>query len=405
MPRYARQHRNHLFVWLGLVLFLTALLAACSEEATTPEPTEPRVPDLTAGMWNAFSGNNETECSDGSEYEYYVYPGTENKLVIDFQGGGACWDDGTCSLPSKQPNDGGVYNSVIFGEPAAQGIYDKAEEDNPTKDWYHAFVSYCTADIHLGDSTQTYMNSDGTERTVQHKGQVNAQAVLDWVYEEFEAPETILMTGCSAGAYGSIAYMPQVRKQYPNSDIYQLGDSGAGVAPQMFFEGEDGTSRWNAQSVLSTLIPELDLSGGLTPSFLTDIYALAGEQNQNGIVSQYNSAFDNIQILFYALQQGATLPLSPEAAQQAAQEWTAGLNASLAGLNESTDNFYSYTSLLDNDDDPQNGTEHCIITKPDLYEYELNGVPFVSWVDDLVNGRTDDLASVAPSTPGMTALK
>ena len=168
MPRHAK--------YFGLVLLgvLTLFLAACGEEVTAtptmPTPAPPSVPSLTAGMWNKFPGNNETECADGSDYAYYVYPGTVNKLVIDFQGGGACWDDGTCSLPSEAPGDGGLYNSLIFGEPAPQGIYDKTREDNPTKDWYHAFISYCTADIHLGNSTQTYTNADGSERNSPAQG-------------------------------------------------------------------------------------------------------------------------------------------------------------------------------------------------------------------------------------------
>ena len=399
-----KRYRPH---FLLLLSTLVLLFAACTQdEATnpgTPDPEPPRTPELTANMWNAFTPGDDTICADGSEYEYYVYPGTQNKLVIDFQGGGACWDDGTCSLPTEEPGDGGVYNSRVFGEPAPQGIYDKMNDANPIGDWYHAYISYCTADIHLGNSTQTYTDPGGETRTVQHKGQVNAQAVLDWVFAEFEAPETIFVTGCSAGAYGSITYMPKIQARYPNANIYQLGDCGAGVTPQAFYEGEDGISRWNTSSVLAELIPSLELSGGLDPTFLASIYVEVGTTYPESILSQYNSAADFIQILFYALQQGASLPPSQEEAQQAAQEWTAGLSASLNEIEAGTDNFYSYTSLLDNNDNPSDGTEHCIITKPEFYTYELNGVPFISWVEDLVNGRAEDLENVSPSA-GVAAL-
>ena len=119
---------------LLLLVALALFLAACSEEAMNT----PRVPELMANTWNEFSGNGETECADGSQYKYYAYPGTENKLVVDFQGGGACWDDGTCSLPIENPGDPGVYNSRVLGEPEPLGIYNKTNEANPIGTWYHA---------------------------------------------------------------------------------------------------------------------------------------------------------------------------------------------------------------------------------------------------------------------------
>jgi hypothetical protein len=36
-------------------------------------------------------------CSDGSPYRLYVSPGDPKKVVLDFQGGGACWDAATCA--------------------------------------------------------------------------------------------------------------------------------------------------------------------------------------------------------------------------------------------------------------------------------------------------------------------
>ncbi len=386
--------------FLLLLSTLALLFAACTQdEATnpgTPDPEPPRTPELTANMWNAFTPEDDTICADGSEYEYYVYPGTQNKLVIDFQGGGACWDDGTCSQPIEEPDDGGVYNSRVFGEPAPQGIYDKTNDANPVGDWYHAYISYCTADIHVGNSVETYTNPDGTTRTVQHKGKVNAQAVLDWVFAEFEAPETIFVTGCSAGAYGSITYTPMIQKQYPDAAVYQMGDCGAGVTPPEFFEGDDGINRWNTQSVLAELIPELDLSGGLTPTFLTNVYKTVGTTYPESIVSQYNSAADFIQIFFYALQQGASFPPGQAELQQAAQDWTVGLGASLSAIDEGTDNFFAYTSELEDATFPEGFTAHCIITKPEFYTYEIAGVPFATWVENLVNGNTDALENVSP---------
>ena len=41
-----------------------------------------------------------TICGNGSQYKFYVYDSpTSNNLLISFEGGGACWDDLTCSFP------------------------------------------------------------------------------------------------------------------------------------------------------------------------------------------------------------------------------------------------------------------------------------------------------------------
>ena len=80
-----------------------------------------------------------------------------------------------------------------------------------------------------------------------------------------------------------------------------------------------------------------------------------------------------------------------------------GLRASLGMIAADTDNFYTYISEEDNTS-PDGFTAHCIITKPEFYSYELNGTPFVSWFDDLINGRKAELKNVAPEPSEATAV-
>ena len=39
---------------------------------------------------------------------------------------------------------------------------------------------------------------------IHHRGAVNAGAATQWVAENFPEAETVLVTGCSAGSYGSV---------------------------------------------------------------------------------------------------------------------------------------------------------------------------------------------------------
>lgn len=166
-------------IWLYVSILLLVALTACAKPVTQPPP--PDLPDNLEAGWNRIAPAGETVCANGSEYAFYVEPGTVNKLVVDFDGGGACWNDGTCSQPSNPENDfGGVYVEGVYGSPADSGfggIFDRENPANPFRDWYHVYISYCTADLHLGDNVATYTGPDG-ELKVNHKGAVNTRAAL-----------------------------------------------------------------------------------------------------------------------------------------------------------------------------------------------------------------------------------
>lgn len=377
-------------VWLYVAVLLLTALAACSR--LTP-PTPPEVPDLPPG-WNRIAPAGETLCANGSEYAFYVDPGTVNKLVVDFQGGGACWNDGTCSQPSNPENEfEGVYVDGVYGSPADfgfAGIYDREDPANPFRAWYHVHIAYCTADLHLGDNVATY-TGEGGALEVNHKGAVNTRAALEWIFENFSAPEAVFVTGVSAGAYASVVWLPKIADQYPDADVYQLGDSGAGVVTEDFFTGD--AANWQIEGAL----PDLDEPIVLDEEALTNLYTAVGQSYPEAVLSQYNSLFDGTQIAFYGLMQGISPPT-----QELSMEWSQKMTASLAAISGETANFRTYLSTLDVDNDPSNGTTHDILFRPEFYTLETNGVRFVDWLSDLVNGR--DAESVSPSDVPPSAL-
>jgi hypothetical protein len=74
-------------VALGLGL---AAAAAAPRPSHAQQPSFERIdPPATAG----------TGCGRGAPFHFFFRPGTVNKLVIDFEGGGGCWDALTCLLP------------------------------------------------------------------------------------------------------------------------------------------------------------------------------------------------------------------------------------------------------------------------------------------------------------------
>ncbi len=365
-------------------LFGLVLLVGCGTSTTAP----PATPTLEPGVWNAVATGGDTACADASAYEFFAYAGKTNKLLIDFRGGGACWNYFTCSQPSRPDRSGGYYFNQVFGPPDGldgvnRGIYDHDNPENPFNDWYHVHVPYCSGDIHYGDNVKTYADptGQGPDVTVRHKGAVNARAVLDWVFESFEAPESIFVTGCSAGAYGSILWTPYLERQYPEAEIYQLGDCGAGVITPEF--AQESVANWNVTAALPDFVPGLDpqTDDVFGVDFTPRLYQKIAQFYPDSVFSQYNTVLDSTQIGFYALMKG-------QAPDTVALEWSQKMQTSLAAIRASASNFSSFTDDLDDDGDPSNGTRHCVIIYDDFYTAEQQGVKLTDWLNTLLGGTT-----------------
>jgi hypothetical protein len=330
-----------------------------------PSPVLPRT--LHAG-WNEIAPGGATVCALGAPYAFWVRPGTVNRLVIDFQGGGACWDEVTCGLAAG--NDAictqtvdGTRTRIESGAPA--GIYNHARADNPIQDWYHVIVPYCSCDIHWGDNAATY-GSGASAVAIQHRGAVNSRAVLDWVYANFGSPEQILVTGCSAGSYGSIGWSAYVAEHYPHSPLVQLGDSGAGVITPNFFQ--QSFPSWKAEGALphwiDAISPDKVDVQSLKPA---DIYVGISNYYAGHRFSQYNTAFDENQTFYFVAMGGS-----------GAAEWSQQMLASIADIKARAPGFASFIAP---------GQQHCIIPYDNFYTVNVAGRRLVDWIGDLLAGK------------------
>ncbi len=346
---------------LLVIALVAAGLGACGNDDGSKSPSTPQ---MTAGEWTVFRPGGETTCARGTEYAYGVRGGTVNKVVIDFMGGGACWDELTCSF------SGSLFNETVDPDNlealSGTGIYDVDNPENPFRDWYHVFIPYCTGDVHWGDSVVSYGEGD-SQFTIQHKGRTNAQTVLDWVYDNFSDPETVFVTGCSAGAYGSIGWAPHIMKHYESSKVYQMGDSGAGIITDDFFR--QSFPSWNPEGIFPSFIPGLDPAKLDIFDFdLPYLYAQVANYFTKNTVSEYNSNFDENQTFFYSAMGG-------EGGQRA---WSERMRANVDSAHAQAERFRSYIAP---------GELHCIIPYDQFYEYSSDGTRLVDWVSDLVDGK------------------
>jgi hypothetical protein len=63
-----------------------------------------------------------------------------NRLVIEFRGGGACWNDLTCSISGSLFQETADADAAVLSE--SVGIYQHSNLDNPFKDWHHVYIPY-----------------------------------------------------------------------------------------------------------------------------------------------------------------------------------------------------------------------------------------------------------------------
>ena len=342
-------------------LILVAFLSiGCARQASEP-PRDP-LAGLAAG-WNRIAGPHGTGCSHDSTYAFYVKPGATDRLTIYFQGGGGCWNDGTCGLNGQPTFDPVVDSTDAPGN--FDGILNFTNPANPLKDHSIVFVPYCTADVFLGTRTVGYTTpptGGSPERSlqIQHWGRADADSVMNWVFAHFRDPALVFVTGSSAGAIPSPFYASLVAQHYPRARVVQLGDAAGGYRSKAITGILAG---WGATSALLT---DKAYSGVDSATMtLETLYIVASRATPGVTLTQYNNVDDGVQKIFLGLL-GEMAPLQ------------AALAANLADIRQVNPRFRSYTSP---------GDMHTVLLRPDFYTLTVDSVSFRDWVAALLDGN------------------
>ena len=209
---------------LLLLVLITSARPATAQSATTHLPTFAELKD----GWNTLAPGGETSCAVDPDYRFFVRRAAPDRLLVFFQGGGACTDARTCDPDAGPTIDGGpaFKPTANVAPPPQSGIFDLAHRDNPFAEYSMVFVPYCTGDLHLGarDTTYTIEDARGTRQfLIKHRGQANAMSALEWTYANLPAPREIFVTGTSAGGYATPFYASLVAQRYPTAHVTGTG--------------------------------------------------------------------------------------------------------------------------------------------------------------------------------------
>lgn len=322
------------------------------------------------GDWETITPGGDTLCAAGTPFNFHVRQADPQKVMIFFNGGGACWSAETCDV-AGQPSYRPFASAEAGNDPRHyDGAFALDNPENPFRDWSQLFVSYCTGDVHLGAADATYTLDDGTDFNIHHRGWANSMAALDYLFTHFTAPERVLVAGGSAGALSSPVFAAMVARQYPDTEVIQFAGGGAGYrlpAPTLLWQ------RWGVLAVL----PDWYNIDQQTDATLTipDLYRLAYRAAPGLRFHQFDHAYDAVQEDFHRML-GQPLELLP------------ALDANRTELQADIPALRNYVAA---------GEFHTLLRYSELYSRETAGVRAVDWVRDLIAGR--DVAEVHCGAP------
>ena len=290
-----------------------------------------------------------TTCLDGSETGFGVYRNSESdKLFIFLQPGGACFDAETCQGTFAQvtgvpPLDhfaksdfdsllSSIGVAALFaGTPgAAPGIFNTLDPNNPFKDWNMVYVPYCSGDVHAGNTDSGW---DGKPQ----KGYQNVAAHLQRLVPTFANLSQVVLTGSSAGGFGSMMNFDQTQRAFCDVPVYALNDSGQPFRDDYLDPCLQKTWRdlWNLNAALPTECTDCSLDNGGGLSNLIPYLAKTYPDNRFGVISTTQDATIRDQFFNYTFN----------AASSTCERIAAGLDPATfaAGVKDMQDNLIAPT--------------------------------------------------------------
>lgn len=171
------------------------------------------------GDWEEYSYDPAPEgpiCLRGGTYQVNIRRGTSNNVLFYLEGGGACWNYATCwQAPLAK---------LTAGSAAGEGALEADNAANPFRDWTVVYAPYCDGSVFAGDNIADY-----NHKRTYHHGLYNLSAAVSLLQREFPAPERIVVSGSSAGGFGTYTGYGVTRIAFPQTPILVLDDSGPGL--------------------------------------------------------------------------------------------------------------------------------------------------------------------------------
>ena len=303
--------------------------------------------------------------SDGSEWHGIFRKGSENKVVVYFFGGGV-------SI-TGETSEGGTdfFATTMVGQDfVAQGGIGSTIDENPFKDWTFIVIPYASGDFHAGTGEYHYAEN-GKEKVVCHNGYNNYTSYMNIVKEYIEEPDTLLITGFSAGGFATSLLADDVIEHFPEAEnITVCVDSSL-----ILYDG------WHESAVNLWKTPQ-EISDRLT----TDNIVL------DSLTALYKKRGDSVKILFDCSYRDDTLLQYQsyidngrmDNTKELGDRFQIDLKEMVEGLQTNIPNVGIYIWDYGKDEETGN-TQHTIISS-NVFDKLGNDISVCEWIYKAVNG-------------------
>jgi hypothetical protein len=296
-------------------------------------------------------------CSDGSPLEIYERVADPSKVVLYFEGGGACFSAETCDpegSPTYAVNEEGVTAGTLE---RLAGYFDADNPENPLGSHSFVYVPYCTGDVHEGNTTHDY----GNGVVVEHRGYANALKAFEYLVASYPDAQQVVVTGESAGSIPTSLFGAMAADALPEADIVTFGDS-SGAYPDVDPVTALIGGLWGFPAGVP---PWPELAGLPVEQWSFPEQAIyAGQHAPRVRFGRFDHAFDQVQATYGAL------------AGVGADELVTLIDENTRRIEEAGVALATFVAP---------GDGHTISGTPELYALEVDGVRLIDWLTALIN--------------------
>lgn len=159
-------------------------------------------------------------CGDGLPYAVFVSKKASNNLIVEFMGGGACWNFETCYI------DFAAWMHPIIEVPFYSYLTSDVMflSNHPYTNDSAIYMPYCTGDTFAGDHVANYSGFSAA-----HQGFRNVVMSFQYLQKRnilnFGGVERLTVWGASAGGIGALVHLKTLEPYFPKAEKVGIIDS------------------------------------------------------------------------------------------------------------------------------------------------------------------------------------
>lgn len=370
------------FKVIGVILLILIIIIICVYCFVLQYPKLKENPKI--GKWYKVE-TKEMKSSEGGKYHALFKKGKENKVMVYFAGGGVSINVDTAKYDTY--NTKLVQPDYLTNLTMNMGGLASVVNGGSFSDWTMILFPYATGDFHAGTGEFKYTDKDGKEKILYHNGYTNFKAAMDEILEKagIENPDTVLVTGYSAGGWGASILANDVFTNYfPNAksktvlvdSSVALYDDWSNVAKNVWKVPE------HIQKRIKTNNLTLDSLTALYEDYGDDVNILFNCSTRDGDLSKIQRYFKDL-----VIDEDGEMPVE----EIDGDNFEIILKDFVTKLKEQTNaNVFIYNGF-DWYGRDINLTSHTIISTPIVWA-KLNNTDksIAEWILDTINGTKKD---------------